>query len=202
MEKGFLKTILRSDQTVFTFKDFLLMWGGIDVKTAKVRINYYVKSGDLYSIRRGIYAKDQDYDRFELATKIFTPAYISLETVLGIAGVTFQYYGQIFVASYQTKEIVADGQKIVFKTFKDSILTNSVGIEKRDHYAIASPERAFLDAVYLYKDYYFDNLGALDWEKVNEIVPVYGNNKRMSDRVNEYYQIFQEEENDPQSSHT
>ena len=169
------------------------MWGGIDIKTAKVRINYYVKSGDLYPVRRGIYAKDKDYDRFELATKIFTPAYISFETVLGNAGVTFQYYSQIFVASYQTKEIIADGQKIVYKTLKSSILTNSAGIENRDYYAIASPERAFLDVVYLNKDYHFDNLGALDWDKVNEIVPIYGSNERMSNRVNEYYQIVQEQ---------
>ena len=169
------------------------MWGGIDIKTAKVRINYYVKSGDLYPVRRGIYAKDKDYDRFELATKIFTPAYISFETVLGNAGVTFQYYSQIFVASYQTKEIIADGQKIIYKTLKSSILTNSVGIENRDYYAIASPERAFLDVVYLNKDYHFDNLGALDWDKVNKIVPIYGSNGRMNNRVNEFYQIVQEQ---------
>ena len=192
MEKGFLKTILKSKQTVFTFKDLLLLWGGIDVKTAKVRINYYVQSGDLYPIRRGIYAKDQNYDRFELATKIFTPAYISLETVLGNAGITFQYYSQIFVASYQTKEIVADGQKIVYKTLKSSILTNSAGIENKEHYAIASPERAFLDVVYLNRDYHFDQLSSLDWKKVNEILPIYGNNKRMNMQISKYYQAAQE----------
>ncbi len=192
MEKGFLKTILRSDQTVFTFKDMLLMWGGIDVITARKRVNYYIKSGNLYPIRRGIYAKDKDYDRLELATKIFTPAYISFETVLGNAGVTFQYYSQIFVASYQTKEIIADGQKIVYKTLKSAILTNSAGIENKENYAIASPERAFLDVVYLSKDYHFDNLGALDWDKVNEIVPIYGKNRRISGQISKYYQAAQE----------
>ena len=169
------------------------MWGGIDVQTAKKRVNYYVQSGDLYPIRRGIYAKDKNYDRFELATKIFTPAYISFETVLGHAGVTFQYYSQIFVASYQTKEIVADGQKIVFKTLKDSILTNSAGIENKENYAIASPERAFLDVVYLSKEYHFDQLSLLNWDKVNEILAIYGKNKKMRDRVSKYYQFVQEQ---------
>jgi hypothetical protein len=193
MEKGFLKTILRSKQSVFTFKDFLLMWGGIDVKTAKVRINYYVQRGDLYPIRRGIYAKDKNYDRFELATKIFTPAYISFETVLGNAGITFQYYSQIFVASYQTNEIIADGQKIVYKTLKSSILTNSAGIENKEHYAIASPERAFLDVVYLNKDYHFDQLSSLNWDKVNELLPIYGKNRRISGQISKYYQTAQEQ---------
>lgn len=164
------------------------MWGGIDAKTAKVRINYYVKSGDLYSIRRGIYAKDRNYDRFELATKIYTPAYISFETVLGNAGVTFQYYSQIFVASYQTRDIVADDQKITYRTLKSSILTNSAGIENKENYAISSPERAFLDVVYLSKDYHFDQLSTLNWDKVKEILQIYGNSKRMSDRVSNYYQ--------------
>ncbi|MEN6622805.1 MAG: hypothetical protein ABFD50_14800 [Smithella sp.] len=193
MKKGFIKAILRSNKTVFTFKDLLLMWEGIDADTAKKRVNYYVQTGSLYAIRRGVYAKDKNYDRFELATKIFTPAYISFETVLGHAGITFQYYSQIFVATYQTKEIMVDQQKLVFKTLKSSLLTNSAGIENRENYAIAIPERAFLDVVYLSKDYHFDNLSSINWDKVNEILPIYGENKRMSNRVNKYYKFSKEQ---------
>ena len=192
MERGFLYPILRSDKTVFTFKDLLLMWNGVDVNTAKKRVNYYVYAGHLYPIRRGIYAKSEKYDRFEMATRIFTPAYISFETVLGHAGITFQYYNQIFVASYQTKELVADQQKIAFKTLKNSILTNSNGIETRENYAIASPERAFLDVIYLSKDYHFDNLSSIDWEKINVILAVYEGNKKMIARVEQYYKSAQE----------
>ena len=169
------------------------MWEGIDEGTARKRVNYYVQSGNLYSVRRGIYAKDKNYNRFELATRIFTPAYISFETVLGSAGITFQYYSQIFVASYQTKEIIADQQKFVFKTLKDSLLTNSAGVENKETYAIASPERAFLDIIYLSKDYHFDNLSTINWDKVNELFPIYGKNKNMNDRVNEYYQFAKEQ---------
>jgi hypothetical protein len=192
MEKGFLKEILRTTQTVFTFKDLLLMWGGIDPVTAKKRVNYYIQTGDLYAIRRGIYAKDQSYDRFELATKIFTPAYISFETVLGSAGVTFQYYGAIFAATYQTIDIVADGQRIEFKRLKSSLLTNAAGIENRENYAIAIPERAFLDVVYLTKDYHFDQLSTINWDKVNDLLPIYGNIQAMKKRVTRYQQETQE----------
>lgn len=193
MEKGFIKAILRSNQTVFSFKDLLLMWNGIDVSTAKKRVSYYMKTGALYPIRRGIYAKDKNYNRLELATKIFTPAYVSFETVLGSTGITFQYYSQIFVASYQTKEIIADGQKFVFKTLKDSLLTNSAGIENKDTYSIASPERALLDTIYLNKDYHFDNLGSINWEKVKEILPIYGPGKTMDEAVNKHYQASKEQ---------
>ena len=194
MKKGFLKAILRSNKTVFTFKDLLLMWEGVNVVSARKRVNYYVQTGNLYAVRRGIYAKDKNYDRFELATKIFTPAYISFETVLGKAGITFQYYSQIFVASYQTKDLVADQQKFVFKTLKGSLLTNSAGVENKENYAIAAPERAFLDVVYLSKDYHFDNLSAINWDKVKDILPIYGENKAMRDRINKYYRRFSKEQ--------
>lgn len=193
MKKGFLKNLLRSRQTVFTFKDLLLLWDGVDVNNAKSRVHYYVKSGDLYPIRRGIYARDQHYDRLELATKIFTPAYISFETVLASAGVTFQYYSQIFVATYQSLEREVDGQRIVYRRLKNSILTDSSGIEYRENFAIASPERAFLDLVYLTQDYHFDNLSPLNWEKVFEVLPVYNPSQRMMRRVREYREAVEKE---------
>ena len=150
------------------------------------KLSYYVKTGELYPLRRGLYARSLDYDRYELATKIFTPSYVSFETVLGAAGIIFQFYGQIFVASYQSREIICAGQKYAFKKVKDTLLTNSAGLENRDNYTIASPERAFLDTLYLYKDYHFDNLALLNWDKVREILPIYGGNKRMAKMVDRY----------------
>lgn len=186
MEKDHLLDLMRSSKTVFTFKDVLLLWGESDVNFVKKKINRYVKAGKLNAIRRGIYSKDKDYDKYELATKILTPAYISLETALGAAGVTFQLYGQIFVLSYTTKEIECDGQIYSYKKIKDTILTNQLGIESRENYSIASTERAFLDVVYLNKDYHFDNLSDLNWEKVYEILPIYGGNKRMAKMIKIY----------------
>ena len=191
-EKGFLKELLKSKKTVFSFKDLLLIWENIDAKTARSRIHYYLKRGDLYHIRRGFYAKDKNYDRFEFATKIYTPSYISFESVLVNAGVIFQHYRQIFVASYQSKELICDKQKYLFKKLKTSILINGLGIENKENYSIASPERAFLDILYLNKDYYFDNMSSLNWEKIYKILPIYGINKRMKKVVNANYKTFKE----------
>ncbi len=183
----FLKTILRSNKTVFSFKELILLWGNTNVDTLKARLNYYVKIGDLYHLRRGLYAKTKHYDHFELATKIITPSYLSFETVLSRAGIIFQHYSQLFVASYKSVHINCDGQEYVFKKIKSVMLTNAVGIEIREHYSIASPERAFLDTVYLYKDYHFDNLAPLNWKKIYDILPVYGNNRRIKKTIDRYY---------------
>lgn len=183
-----LKEILKSDQTVFSFKELLLKSPNIDAKKLKAQLNYYVKHGDLYHIRRGIYAKDNNYDRLELATKIFSPAYISFETVLLNAGIIFQYYSQIFVATYQAREIICDEQTYIYRKLKSTILTSTQGVEIKTNYSIATTERAFLDMVYLHKHYHFDNLEPLDWDKVYALVPLY-QNKTMQKRVNVYFKL-------------
>lgn len=185
MKKGdFLSKLLRSDKTVFSFSDIILSWKEMDTSSAIARVSYYVKNNQLIRLRRGLYAKDNSYDKNELATKIYIPSYISFETVLRNAGAIFQWYDSIFVASYKTKEIEVDGQKYCFRTIKPEILTNSLGIVNMGNYHIASPERALLDILYLNKDYYFDSLSIFNWEKVYEILPMY-RNKRIVKKVKE-----------------
>lgn len=191
MEKADILSILRANNTVFTFKEILLMSGETTPGLLKRRLNYYVKKGELYSIRKGLYAKDKNYNKFELATKIYTPSYVSFETALRQAGMIFQYYERIFVASYITREIIADGQTYEYKKIKDTILTNSAGIENKEDYSIASPERAFLDTLYINKDYYFDNLRSVNWDRVFELLPMYAN-KRMEKVVNKIFKQYKE----------
>ena len=180
---------MRSPKTVFSTKDVALLWGEEKEQTVSGRLYKYVKARKLVKVHRGIYAKDKNYNRFELATRIYTPSYISFETVLTRAGINFQHYGNIFVATYVTREIEADGQKISFVRMKDYVLSNTTGIEHADGIATATKERAFLDRIYISKDYHFDNLNALDWNKIFEILPIY-NNKRMEKKVKSYFEYY------------
>ena len=192
MEKNTLLQIFKSKASVLTFKEILLTSGSTVTSSLKRRLNYYVKNKELYAIRRGLYAKDKNYDRREFATKVFTPSYISFETILVEAGVIFQYYSTIFVATYQTKDIICDGQTYSFKKIKDTILTNTTGIEHKENYFAASPERAFLDLLYLNKDYHFDNLAPLNFNLIFSILPIY-NNKRMEKVVHKQFKTFKSE---------
>lgn len=183
MRKDNYLEIIRSKKTVFTTNDLALLWTTTHGDFIKKKTYRYVKSGKLYSVRRGIYAKDVNYDKFELASRIYTPAYLSFETVLAIHGITFQYYSQIFVASYLSRAISVDSQIYEYRKLKYNLLINTTGIDIKDNYFIASPERALLDVLYLNKEYFFDNLSSVHWGKVLEILPIYGGNQRMAQWV-------------------
>ena len=188
--KSLTFSLYSSKETVFSTQEISMILKEPNLNRLKSRINYLVKKEKLVSIRKGLYAKTNGYEILEAANKILTPSYISLETVLQKSGVTFQDYSHtIFVLSYQTREIVLGDSSICFKKIKDEILTNPEGIINKDGYFIASPERAFLDRIYLDKNYYFDHLDPIDWKKARHLLKLY-NNKAMERRFNNYVSDF------------
>jgi predicted transcriptional regulator of viral defense system len=182
-KKNFILELYRARNSVFTFKEISLLLKETNRDTLKAKVNYHVKKGDIRQVRRGVYVKPA-YDKFELATKIYMPSYISLETVLQEAGVIFQHYEKIFVVSYLTRLIKVDGHEIMLRKIKNEILLNSSGIIMSESYAKASKERAFLDCLYLYHDYHFDNLDALDKNEVFQLASLY-QNRQLLKKVNE-----------------
>ncbi|MDZ7611989.1 MAG: hypothetical protein U5L10_04460 [Candidatus Moranbacteria bacterium] len=179
----FLEKIYKLKQTVFTVDEIAIITRETNVKA---KLAYYEEIGKLKRIRRGIYSIDENYNKYELACKVFTPAYVSFETVLAQEGVIFQYYKSISAASYLSREIECDGQKFKFRKLKRGILSSPEGVIDKDNYFIASKERAFLDMLYVSKSYYFDNPSSLDWDKVFKILPIY-DNKRMNREVKEIH---------------
>lgn len=191
MKNNIILSLYKKPQTVFTLQEIALLFPEIPYDNLKKRMSYFAKSGSIKKLIRRIYAKDQ-FNAFELANKLYTPSYISLETVLQKAGVTFQYYESIFAVSYLSRTVKVGDHAIVYRRMKKDILLNKEGVEEQGNVVIASPERAFLDAVYLYKDYHFDNLSSLDWNKITELKNLY-RNRAFLERVEEYYQMYKED---------
>jgi hypothetical protein len=177
--------LYKTPKQILTNKDLSLIWQERDAKKLNSKTAYYVKQGSLIKLSRGIFAKNRSYDPKELATSIYTPSYISFETVLREAGIIFQYYETIFVADRWPKKMKIDGHSFTMRKIKNTVLYNPEGIIKKDNYSIASPERAFLDMAYLFPGYYFDNLKPLDWKKCSELVKIYGN-KQLEKRLDKY----------------
>ena len=190
MESAVIK-MFQSEKTVLTTKDLALLWRETDANNLKAKIAYYVKRGVLIRLTRGVFAKSTEYDPKELATSLYAPSYVSFETVLREAGVIFQHYDTIFVAGPWSRTNTIDRYIVRSRRLKDEILFNPTGITIGNTYSIATLERAFLDMIYLFPRYYFDNLRPIDWEKCFELVSVY-NNKQMMKRVIEYQKQYAE----------
>lgn len=171
-------------QTIFTVNEVSQLFPDISYKSIRDRLYYFTKTGKLQRVRHGIYAKSS-YDPLELANKIYRPSYISLETVLEKGGVIFQYYKTIFAVSYLTRLVTATQTTVQYRQIPADILTNMQGIEQHVGYAIATLERAFLDAIYIYKNYHFDHLGVINWDIVNTLKPLY-KSKSFAKRVESY----------------
>jgi len=174
-----------SSKTVFTTKDLALIWNENQRGKLNAKIFYYVKNKALVKLARGIFAKNRDYNLYELATSIYQPSYISFETVLRETGIIFQHYDTVFVASNWSKNLAIDNHTFAFRKLKDEVLYNNAGIINHENYSIASAERAFLDILYLFPNYYFDNLRPINFPVCFELVSIY-NNKRLAKRLKNY----------------
>src|SRR3989338_8871665 len=90
--------LYQSPKTILTTKDIALIWEETNTINLTSKIKYYAKEGSLIRLTRGVFAKNKEYEVKELATSIYTPSYISFQTVLREVGIIFQHHGSIFVA--------------------------------------------------------------------------------------------------------
>jgi hypothetical protein len=186
MKNNFAAAIYQSERTVFTLKEISVLLEEGNFNNLKAGVNYYVKKKIIRNIRRGIYTKE-NYEPFELAVKLYPPAYISFETVLFKEGLIFQYDKTITAASYLSREIQVDDHNLRYRKLKDSILTSPEGLIFNALFTIAEKERAFLDILYLNRDFFADYTRKLDKKKIFRLVPIY-ENRELEKKVKEIFE--------------
>ncbi len=183
-QNNILEVMLNSRRTVFTVQSLRMLTECEDSRKLTKSLNYYVKEGKIRNPRRGIYTK-AIYDEKEMAYSLFRPAYISLEYVLQRAGVVFQYDDAITCVSYLNRIVEVDNKTYQFRIINPELWIGMEGINQNDNVLIATPERAFLDMVYLSAgNCYFDNLRPLNKTKVKQLLPLY-QSKVLKERVSD-----------------
>jgi hypothetical protein len=182
-KKNIVFELYNSIQTVFTFNQIAMLAGERNFQLLNNKINYAVRTGKLLNPRKGIYTKPK-YNKEEMACAVYVPAYISLEYVLQKAGILFQYDSSLTAVSYLSRTIDIENQSYRFRKIKNSILNCTDGILRQNNNVnIASTERAFLDLLYLEKNYYFDNLNPLNKRFIRQLLPLY-QSKALNIRAN------------------
>lgn len=183
-QNNILEVTLGTPRTVFNVQTLRMLSGCEDSQKLTKSLHYYVKEGKIRNPRRGIYTK-AEYDEREMACSLFRPAYISLEYVLQRCGVVFQYDDAVTCVSYLNRIVEIDEKTYQFRIINPELWIGTEGIEQHDNILIATPERAFLDMVYLSAgNCYFDNLHPLNKSKVKQLLPHY-RSKVLTGRVSE-----------------
>ena len=181
MQQNNSSLIWKDARTVFTTKQLALLLEKTNTTAIAKRMYYFVHSGQLLSLQRGVYAKP-GYNPEELACLLQVPCYLSLEYVLQKAGVVFQYDSTYTAVSHRNRLFDVDGHTIQYRQMRGELLADMRGIRNIGNINLATPERAFLDTLYLNAQYHFDNLHVLNRKAIEDLLPLYGSAK-MEERV-------------------
>lgn len=144
----------------------------ISLASARVSANRYVKQGLLIRIKRNFYVLGEKWqaldeqDKFCLANISQVPSYISLLTAMDYYEITTQMQRNYVesISLKRTKQLETGGIVFSYSKIDKGLYFDFV---KKNNFFIASPEKAFIDALYLMSlgRYNFD-LTAIDTRKM------------------------------------
>lgn len=128
---------------------------GISSASARVTASRYVKNGLLLRVKRNLYVLSEFWnsatreEKFSIANLGETPSYISLTTALDYYSITTQMQKDFFESIAVQRTKIMTLKETVFRYTRISRKLY-FGFEKKDGFFIAMPEKALLDAVYLF----------------------------------------------------
>jgi len=168
----YLKLQSLSEKIFFSSKDVAEVLG-IKESSARVLCARYVKKGLFVRIKKDFYIFNEKWRRLSLeeflilANFLQVPSYISLMTALSYYEVTTQIQRGFFesVCIKRTAKYEIDNVNFYFYKLKKDLFFDFV---KNGNFFIATKEKAFLDAMYLYSfgRYSFD-LDSIELSKLN-----------------------------------
>ncbi|KKP98054.1 MAG: hypothetical protein US25_C0012G0006 [Candidatus Moranbacteria bacterium GW2011_GWE1_36_7] len=170
----YLKQLIASNKTIFSLEDLGKIWCIENKDYLKLVASRLFARGEIFRISRGLYSISEKINKYELANKLKTPSYVSLETVLQKDGVIFQDYNNtVFSVSNNSFSRKIGSDTFCYLKLDDKLLMNPLGIADLGQARIATVERALCDRVYFSADYYFDNLRGINLEKLSVISKIY-----------------------------
>lgn len=167
---SFLK---ETKKVTFTLQDLQNALGFRSRNSLNTALHRFSKRGWLTPLERGIYGNSlQPPQKFEAATALVCPSYVSFESALNYYGILSQFPQIITMATTKkSREILLLNQTVKYIHLKPSLFW---GYQKVGEALVAEPEKALLDTLYL-KSKGLTNLtleeldlGSIDQKKLQE----------------------------------
>ncbi len=153
----------------------------IKISSATVLCWRYTKKGLFIRLKKNFYVlkerwqKNSNPDFYRISNILQVPSYISMMTALSFYEVTTQVQRNFFEATGIRKTVEYDIEGISFKFYKIK-RTLYFDFLKKDDFFIATKEKAFLDAIYLYSfgkytlDFDSIDLKKIDFERLTTLL--------------------------------
>jgi len=147
-----LKTKIKT--AVFSRNDVIKLFPAEPRNHINTQLYRLTKRKDLIGIKRGFYTfPNSEIDEYVIANKLYTPSYVSLESVLNTAGVV----PDIVSAVTSVTTITSKNLKTPLGTYMYSKInrglffgyTSVLDQQSGEYYNIANPEKALLDFIYI-----------------------------------------------------
>ncbi len=146
---------------------------GISHESARVLATRYTQSGIFLKIKRNLYILADEWEhlslekKFQIANLLQVPSYISLLSALAYYEITTQIPINSIesIAIKRTREFYIQDTVFYFIKIKKPLY---FGFYRTNHFFIAEPEKAILDALYLQnlRRYHID-IDTIDWARFN-----------------------------------
>lgn len=153
-------------------------------ESARVLCSRYTKNGFFVRLKRNFYVLNENWENFgredllKIANLLQIPSYISFMTALSVYEVTTQVPRDFLESASLKRSIKTDTKGVIFNYYKLK-KQYYFGFIKKDNLFLATKEKAFVDAIYLYSfgKYKFDlaslDLDKLDKSKLKEVLKVF-----------------------------
>jgi len=142
-----LKEIKKFERKFFTIED-LEKITGFKRNYLYLQLNRWIRLGVLERIAKGVYVPlGENIEIEKVASFIYPPNYLSFESALASYGIlNLIPYAFTFATTRRTKVCKIKGREVTFRQVKESLF---FGYEEKNGSYIATPEKAFLDQLYM-----------------------------------------------------
>lgn len=172
-------------KNTFTKQEAQLVALDTTPSTLKLQLHQWIKSGDLVSLKRGLYAfPDRDIEKTEIARALYSPCYISLEYALNMYGfIPDVPFSVTLVTPKATRTFDTPYGRFVYRKIKQVAF---FGFDPET--LIAEKEKALVDYLYLngkrfvaepafWRELRLDNLSDIDFAKAQHFARRFGSKK-------------------------
>jgi len=163
-----LKILTESGRSVFSSRELQDFWQ-IDSVAFKLSAKRMVEKGLIIRIAKGYFSLSENFNIHELANLIITPSYVSLHTALVYHSIAFQLSDTVSSVALLNYERKIGDRVYKYYTMKESLFLNLEGIIYKNNLAIATVERAILDAFYFGALPNLDNFDAINLHALEEL---------------------------------